>query len=76
MLTTQTHDTPAASSALARKLARSEAGLAPEDQTLGQATYTACQRQDPSYLQAWIDFESDYDAYLQDLQDYSGRHGL
>lgn len=59
-----------------RKLARMEEGLAPEDETFQQATHTGQLRQDWTYAIRWQAFEREYDAALQDLADYTGRHGL
>lgn len=61
---------------LARKLARADAGLAPEDVTVEQANFTATLRQDPDYVSAWITFEEAYDRFLDSLASYTGRHGL
>jgi hypothetical protein len=49
-----------ADSQLARKLARAQAGLAPEDQTFAQAQNTGRLRQQNYYIQAWLDFEAQY----------------
>lgn len=68
--------TAAADSQLARALARSDAGLAPEDRTLEQAQHTAALRQDRTYVSRWLAHEEDYRAFLADLFDYTGRHGL
>ena len=42
---------------LTRKLARSAAGLAPEDETFEQAANTSRLRQDPDYLERWVRHE-------------------
>lgn len=43
---------------LALKLARANAGLAPEDATIGQAEYTAQLRDDPTYADRWQVFHA------------------
>jgi hypothetical protein len=43
---------------LARKLARANADLAPEDECLAQARHTAALREDPTYVGRWLAHEA------------------